>query len=101
MPLSVAALFSLVLTSSAPANRRHAGRAAALLRRLMKVPELAFERALGMSPAALAEYAEAASRIPAALQATAPGQPQPVFNFILGSNSRGRPNGSQKRNTPR
>ena len=38
---------------------RHAGRAAALLRRLMKVPELAFERMLGMSPAALAEYAEA------------------------------------------
>ena len=71
MPLSVAALFSLVLTSSAPANRRHAGRAAALLRRLMKVPELAFERALGMSPAALAEYAEAAAKTHAALQATA------------------------------
>ena len=80
---------------------RHTGRAAALLRRLMKVPGRAFERALGMSPAALAEYAEAASRIPAALQATVPGQPQPVFNFILGSNSRGRPSGSQKRNSPR
>ena len=91
MPLSFAALFSLVLTSSAPANRRHVGRAAALLRRLMKVPELAFERALGMSPAALAEYAEAAAKTHAALQATAPGQPQPVFNFILGSNSHGRP----------
>ena len=77
---------------------RHTGRAAALLRRLMKVPDRAFERALGMSPAALAENAEAASRIPAALHATAPGQPQPVFNFILGSNSRGRPRGSQKRN---
>jgi hypothetical protein len=63
MPLSVAALFSLVLTSSAPANRRHAGRAAALLRRLMKVPELAFERALGMSPAALAEYAKRPQRL--------------------------------------
>ncbi len=80
---------------------RHTGRAAALLRRLMKVPDRAFERALGMSPAALAEYAEAASRIPAALQATAPGQPQPVFNSILGSNARGRPSGSQKRNRPR
>ncbi len=77
---------------------RHAGRAAALLRRLMKVPDRAFERALGMSPASLAEYAEAASRIPAALQATAHGQPQPVLNFILGSNSRGRPSRSQKRN---
>jgi hypothetical protein len=61
---------------------RHTGRATALLRRLMKVPDRAFECALGMSPAALAEYAEAASRIPAALQATAPGQPQPVFNFF-------------------
>lgn len=80
---------------------RHTGRAAALLRRLMKLPDRAFERALGMSPATLAEYAEAASRIPAALQAAAPGQPQPVFNFILGSNSRGRRSGSQKRNSPR
>ena len=74
---------------------RHAGRAAALLRRLMKVPELAFERALGMSPAALAEYAETAAKTHAALQATAPGQPQPVFNFILGSN--GRPSGQASR----
>ena len=80
---------------------RHTGRAAALLRWLMKVPDRAFERALGMSPAALAEYAEAASRIPAALQATAPGAPQPVFNFILGSNSRGRASRSQKRNSHR
>ena len=79
----------------------HARRAAALLRRLMKVPDRAFERALGMSPATLAEYAEAATRIPADLQETAPGQPQPVFNFILGSNSRGRRSGSQKRNSPR
>ena len=76
---------------------RHAGRAAALLRRLMKVPELAFERTLGMSPAALAEYAEAAAKTHAALQATAPGQPQPVFNFILGSNSHGRPSGQVSR----
>ena len=80
---------------------RHSGRAAALFRRLMKVPDRAFERALGMSPATLAGYAEAATRIPADLQATAPGQPQPVFNFILGSNSRGRRSGSQKRNSPR
>ena len=77
---------------------RHTGRAAAVLRRLMKVPDRAFERALGMSPAALAECAEAAIRLPADLQATAPGQPQPVFNFILGPNSRGRPSGSQERN---
>jgi hypothetical protein len=64
---------------------RHAGRAAALLRQLMKAPDRAFEGALGMSPAALAEYAEAAARMPAGLQVTAAGQPQPVFNFVLGS----------------
>jgi hypothetical protein len=80
------------------AAARHAMRAAAQLRQLMEVPDCAFERALGMSPAALAECAEAAIRIPANLQATAPGQPQPVFNFILGPNSRGRPSGSQERN---
>ena len=80
------------------AAARHAMRAAAMLRLLMKVPHSAFERALGMSPAALAECAEVATRIPAELQATAPGQPQPVFNFILGPSSRGSPSGSQKRN---
>jgi hypothetical protein len=80
------------------AAARHAKRAAALLRHLMKVPDRDFERALGTSPAALAEYAEAATRSPADLQATAPGQPQPVFNFVLGPNSRGRPSGSQERN---
>jgi predicted metal-dependent hydrolase len=80
------------------AAQRHATRAATLLRQLMKVPDRAFESALGMSPAALAEFAEAATRIPAELQATAPEQPQPVFNFILGANSRGSPSGSQKRN---
>lgn len=76
---------------------RHAGRAAALLRQLTKVPDRTFERTLGMSPAALAEYAEAAARIPAALQATAPGLPHPVFNFILGSGFSGRPRGSRNR----
>ena len=80
------------------AAARHTMRAAAMLRLLMKVPHSAFERALGMSPAALAECAEAATRIPAELQAAAPGQPQPVFNFILGPSSRGSPSGSQKRN---
>jgi hypothetical protein len=80
------------------AAARHTMRAAAMLRLLMKVPHSAFERALGMSPAALAECAEGATRIPADLQATAPGEPQPVFNFILGPSSRGSPSGSQKRN---
>jgi predicted metal-dependent hydrolase len=75
------------------AAARHAMRAAALLRQLMKVPDRAFESALGMSPTALAECAEAATRIPADLLATVPGQagqPQSVFNFVLGPNSRGR-----------
>ena len=79
------------------AAARHAMRAAAQLRQLMKVPDRAFERALGMSAAALAECAEAAIRMPADLQAKAPGQPQPVFNFILGPNSRRTPSGSKKR----
>ncbi|ESW67076.1 hypothetical protein X772_34820 [Mesorhizobium sp. LSJC280B00] len=78
---------------------RHAGRAAALLRRLMNAPDRAFERALGMSLAVLAEQAEAAATIPAASQATALGQPQAVFDFILGSSSRGMPVRSQKRNS--
>jgi Domain of unknown function (DUF309) len=80
------------------AAARHAMRAAALLRQLTKVPDRAFERALGMSPAALAECAEAAIRVPADLQGAAPGRPQPVFNFILGANSRRTQSGSQKRN---
>jgi hypothetical protein len=79
------------------AAMRHAGRAAVLLRRLMKTPDRAFERALGMSPAALAAYAEAGARIPVALHTTAPGLPHPVFNFILGSSSGERPSGSQNR----
>lgn len=71
------------------AAMRHAGRAAALLRRLMNPPDRTIERALGMSPAALAEQAEAAARIPAASQATTLGQPQAVFDFILGPSSGG------------
>jgi hypothetical protein len=71
------------------AAARHAMRAAALFRQLMKVPDLAFERALGMSSATLAECAEAATRFPVELCATAPGEPEPVFNFILGQDARG------------
>lgn len=76
---------------------RHAGRAAALLRRLMNPQDHTFERGLGMSPAVLAEQAEAAARFPATLPATALGQPQPVFDFILGPSSGGRPISSQER----
>jgi hypothetical protein len=69
------------------AAMRHAGRAAGLLRQLMTGPHRVFEGALGMSPAALADDAEAAARIPAVLQVTAPGEPEPVFDFVLGSRS--------------
>lgn len=77
---------------------RHAGRGAALLRRL-NTADHTFERALGMSPAGLADHAEAAARTSAALQATVLGHPQPVFDFILGPSSGDRPNGSQKNKT--
>jgi hypothetical protein len=71
---------------------RHAGRGAALFRQLMNAPHHTFDRALGMSPAVLAEYAEAAAMNFACLKRAViePGQPQPVFGFILGSNSDGR-----------
>jgi uncharacterized protein len=67
------------------AAARHARRAAALLRQTMKAPDPHFEAALGMPPAALAEYVEAALRVPAV--APPPGQPQPVFGFMLGLKS--------------
>jgi hypothetical protein len=66
---------------------RHADRAAALLRQLMKVPHLSFARALGMAPDALADLAEVATRMPAISRPVAPGRPEPVFEFVLGSGS--------------
>jgi hypothetical protein len=59
------------------AATRHAMRAAALFRQLLKVQDSAFERALGMRPETLAEHAEAATRITAELPATPPGQLNP------------------------
>jgi hypothetical protein len=56
-------------------------------------------RALGMSPAALAEQVKAAARIPATLQVTALGQPKPVFDFILGSSSGRKVSQTAKRNS--
>jgi hypothetical protein len=67
----------------APAMR-HAGRAAGLLRQLSKDPDNRFSQALAMSPAMLAHMAEASASAPPALQATVPGQPEPVFDFVLG-----------------
>ena len=65
---------------------RHAGRAAALFRQLMKAQDGRFETALGMSPTLLAEYAEAAKTASAVLQ-TMPAQAEPVFGFMLGQKS--------------
>ncbi|MER8948066.1 DUF309 domain-containing protein [Mesorhizobium sp. M0809] len=61
---------------------RHATKAAALFRQVVTMPSRLFETALGMTPAALAEYAEAAvtSRV---LPEPKPDQPEPVFDFIL------------------
>jgi hypothetical protein len=64
------------------AAQRHARRAAEQFRRLTTDP--AFERALGLAPVELADSAEAAVATFAALRATAAGQIEPVFDFILG-----------------
>ena len=76
----------------APAMR-HAGRAAGLFRQLPKTPHDAFSHALGMSPAMLADIAEASVNAPPVLRATMPGQPEPVYDFILGNSRRFAPLG--------
>ncbi|MFK0690915.1 DUF309 domain-containing protein [Mesorhizobium sp. IMUNJ 23033] len=65
------------------AAARHAARAAALLRQLGNLPSRGFEAALGMTPAALAVYAEAATTSPPVLREPTLNQPEPVFDFIL------------------
>lgn len=69
---------------------RHAGRAAALFRRLPADQRDPFVRALCISPMDLADYAEEAADKPPVLKSTVPGAPEPVFDFILGSQSRAR-----------
>ncbi|TCU33089.1 DUF309 family protein family protein [Rhizobium azibense] len=66
------------------AAQRHAGRAATLFRQLGTMQHCGFARALGISPAALADQAETAAETPAVLKSTIPGHPEPVFDFILG-----------------
>ena len=63
---------------------RHAGRAAGLFRQLSKIPHDAFSQALGMSLTTLADKAEASARAAPVLRMTTPGQPEPVYDFILG-----------------
>lgn len=67
----------------ADATRRHAYRAAALFRRLATESDQPFARALGMAPEELADQVESALDRPADLTSTAPGLPEPVFNFIF------------------
>ncbi|MGX9147742.1 DUF309 domain-containing protein [Mesorhizobium sp. 128a] len=69
---------------------RHSRRAAMLFRRLNDASEHVVEIALGLRPAILADYAEAATRVAAALPAVPLGRPQPVFVFVLESDCQGR-----------
>lgn len=64
---------------------RHAGRAGALLRDLTTAPHDHFSRTLGMSPRLLADRAEIAAEAMPSLRITDQGQPEPVFNFVLGN----------------
>lgn len=64
---------------------RHAGRAAALLRNLTTAPDGQFSLTLGISPALLADLAEATADAMPALRITAQGEPEPVFDIILGN----------------
>ena len=66
---------------------RHATKAAALFRQVVMVPSRLFETALGMTPAALAEYAEAAVTSRVVLPEPKPDEPEPVFDFILAPKS--------------
>ncbi|MEI9415673.1 DUF309 domain-containing protein [Mesorhizobium sp. Cs1321R2N1] len=68
---------------------RHSRRAALLFRRLRGPSEHIVENALGLPPAILADYTEAATEAPA-LQDAPLGQPRPVFDFVLGSDQRGK-----------
>ncbi|BCG83344.1 hypothetical protein MesoLj113b_68860 (plasmid) [Mesorhizobium sp. 113-3-3] len=69
------------------AAARHSARAGALFRRVALLPSRLFEAALGMTLAALAVDAEAATTFPAVLREPTPGQPESVFDFILAPKS--------------
>lgn len=63
---------------------RHAKRASALLRDLTREPHDHFSSALGMPPGLLADLAEAIAEAMPASRMMAQGQPEPVFDFVLG-----------------
>ncbi|MER9174453.1 DUF309 domain-containing protein [Mesorhizobium sp. M0955] len=64
------------------AAARHATRAAGLFRQVGS-PGGLFEKALGMTPAALAEHAQAIVAYPVVLREPKSAEPEPAFNFIL------------------
>lgn len=67
----------------APAMR-HAKRAGELLHDLTREPHDHFSIALGMPPGSLADLAEATAEAMPASPMTTQGQPEPVFDFVLG-----------------
>lgn len=69
------------------AAARHATRAAALFRQVALLLSRPFEAAIGMTPAALAVDAEAATTLAVVLREPTPGLPEPVFDFILAPKS--------------
>jgi hypothetical protein len=64
---------------------RHARRAAALFRQVAMAQDRLFDTALGMPLAALADCIEVAPLAAAPLDEAIPGQPEPVFSFVLAS----------------
>jgi hypothetical protein len=64
---------------------RHAGRAGGLLRQLTMVSHDQFASTLDMSPALLADLAEATADTMPALRMSVRGEPEHVFDFLLGN----------------
>lgn len=64
---------------------RHAGPGGGLLRRLTTAPHEEFATTLGMSPALLADLAEATADAMPALRISVRGEPEHVFDFFLGN----------------
>jgi len=67
-----------------PSAIRHARRAGTLLRDLTTAPHDHFSSALGVSPGSLADLAETTAEAMPASPITIQGQPEPVFDFVLG-----------------
>ena len=64
---------------------RLAGRAGDLLRQLIKSSHQPFLSALAIQPSTLADIAQATASAPPILNVTALGEPEAVFEFLLGN----------------